>query len=180
MTTFHWICVYCVLIVASSLAGGWLPSLVRLTHTRMQLIISFIGGLMLGVSLFHLLPHGAHLTNSLDRAIWWMVMGLLTMFFLIRVFNFHQHDTAETGENHGPNHDRVHGDDAGSDHRRGGSVAGQRGHRISWIGVATGLGIHTLIDGVALGAGVVSEARFGVQMPGLSIFLVIRVSLKIR
>ena len=74
MTTFQWILVYCVLIVAGSYLGGWLPSLVRLKHTTMQVIISFIGGLMLGVSLFHLLPHGVILTQSLDRGIWWSVV----------------------------------------------------------------------------------------------------------
>ena len=42
--------VYCLLIVAVSLLGGWLPSRIKLTHTRMQTIVSFVGGLMLGSS----------------------------------------------------------------------------------------------------------------------------------
>ena len=51
--------VYSMFIVAGSLAGGWLPSYVRLTHTRLQLMMSAVGGLMLGVGLFHLLPHAS-------------------------------------------------------------------------------------------------------------------------
>ena len=49
--------VYCVLIVTASLLGGWLPFLMQLTHRRMQLLMSFVGGLMLGVALLHLIPH---------------------------------------------------------------------------------------------------------------------------
>ena len=40
--------VYSVLIVLASLGGGMLPFFIRLTHTRMQTMISFVGGLMLG------------------------------------------------------------------------------------------------------------------------------------
>ena len=45
--------IYCVLIAMSSLLGGYLPSLIKLTHSRMQLLVSLIGGLMLGVAIFH-------------------------------------------------------------------------------------------------------------------------------
>jgi zinc and cadmium transporter len=51
---------YCLLIVVASLAGGWLPSLVQLTHNPMQTMVSFVGGLMLGIALFHLIPHASH------------------------------------------------------------------------------------------------------------------------
>ena len=39
--------VYLALIVLASLGGGWLTARMRLTHTRMQLIMSFVAGLML-------------------------------------------------------------------------------------------------------------------------------------
>ena len=44
--------IYCLLIVASSLFGGFLPSLMRLTHTRLQMMMSCVGGLMLGIGIF--------------------------------------------------------------------------------------------------------------------------------
>ena len=39
---------YSLAIMTASLLGGWLPSLVRMTHTRTQVIMSFVAGLMLG------------------------------------------------------------------------------------------------------------------------------------
>ena len=51
--------IYCVCIVLASLAGGWLPSVLRLTHLRMQLTMSMVAGLMLGVALLHMVPHAA-------------------------------------------------------------------------------------------------------------------------
>jgi zinc and cadmium transporter len=170
MTTFHWILIYCVLIVAGSYLGGWLPSLVRLSHTAMQVIISFVGGLMLGVSLFHLLPHGVILAQSLDRGVWWLVAGLLTMFFLIRVFHFHQHATSEDDA-----HNHATGDTSDPHAHHHGQTGATRpaAHRLSWVGVAIGLAIHSLIDGIALGAAVMAEAHDETALPGFSIFLVI-------
>lgn len=173
MTSFHWLLVYCALIVIGSYGGGWIPSLLRLTHTVVHTMISFVGGLMLGVGLLHMLPHGAVLTESLDQAVHWMVAGLLTMFFLIRVFQFHQHETAGTDDvqAHPNHHSRTYQesiaqppDDA--DHDR-------HAHHLSWVGVAVGLALHSLIDGIALGAAVVSEAQGHGPLPGFGIFLVV-------
>jgi zinc and cadmium transporter len=137
----------------------------------MQLRISFVGGLMRGVSLLHLLPHAVFYTDSLDLAVQWALAGLLVTFFLIRVFQFHQHTTADTsdvqdGHGHvsdvspaGPGMTHVHTGD------------GRPGVR--WVGVAVGLGLHTLIDGIAVGAGVAAETHAHVFLPGLSIFLVV-------
>ena len=63
----------------------------RLTHTRMQLMMGFVGGLMMGVAILHLLPHAVVQTGSLDYAAWSCMLGLLAMFLTIRVFNVHQH-----------------------------------------------------------------------------------------
>ena len=80
------ITVYCLFIMAASLLGGWLPSIMRLTHTRMQLMMSFVGGLMMGVALLHMIPHAAIEAESMDHAMLAAVLGLLGMFFAIRVF----------------------------------------------------------------------------------------------
>ena len=45
---------YCAVVFVASLAGGWLPALLRLTHARLQIAVSFVGGLMLGLALLGL------------------------------------------------------------------------------------------------------------------------------
>ena len=145
--------VYCSLIVAASLAGGWLPSFVQLTHTGMQTLISGVGGLMLGIAVFHLLPHSLEQTGSPEISCRWLMGGMLVMFFLVRAFHFHHHGPAEQSM-----HDHDH------DHDHDCEAHGHAVHRLNWVGVAMGLALHTLIDGIALGASVKAEA-------GRSVFL---------
>ena len=154
------IAIYCVCLVFASLLGGWLPSLVRLTHTRMQLMMSFVGGLMLGVAILHLLPHAVVQTGSLDYAAWSCILGLLAMFLTIRVFNVHQHgpvaesadgeEGAESQEHHA-HHDCQHPAER----------EGAPGRRFSWLGLFLGLAVHSLIDGVAVAASVVAAVDHG-------------------
>lgn len=131
MSPLGLVLIYCAFIVGASLLGGWLPSLMKLTHIRLQLMMSFVSGLMLGVSLLHMLPHAA-VQVDLDHAVLWMLAGVIAMFVLIRAFHIHQH---------GPDHD--HGPK----------------HELSWVGVAIGLALHTAIDGVALASAVAAEAE---------------------
>ncbi len=154
--------VYCILIVTASLLGGWLPSLMRLTHTRLQIMMSCVGGLMLGIAIFHLLPHAVNAQVSLDRALLWLMAGLLTTFFLIRVFHSHQHAPLEESDDH--SHDHSH------DHSYDHTATGGK-HR--WIGVFVGLSLHTLLDGAALGAAVLSDYEHTPHMLffGLAVFL---------
>ena len=168
------IIVYCLLIAVASLAGGMVPVLMRLTHTRMQLIMSFVGGLVLGVGLLHLLPHSAVETGSLDQTVYAALAGLLTMFFLIRIFHVHQHGPVELEE------DQQHHGCGEHDHHHEYPVDGERcdthRHAYSWIGLAVGLALHTLIDGMALGAAVTAQARLpsqGIALLGLGTFLAI-------
>ncbi|MEP5763566.1 MAG: ZIP family metal transporter [Halieaceae bacterium] len=155
---------YSAAIILASLLGGWLPSLVRMTHTRTQVVMSFVAGLMLGVALYHLLPHGlAQLQHSLDPgesaidvAVAWIMLGMILMLLLLRLFHFHQHDFSAEEDGH---HDHHHQHDSSA-------------HPLSWLGIALGLGLHTVIDGVALGASV----RGGVGESGwvgLGVFLAI-------
>src|SRR5215469_18578302 len=87
--------IYCALVLLASLAGGWLPIVVRLTHTRLQVAISLVAGLMLGIALLHFLPDANDHLGSLDRTVSWMLSGFLAMFFLQRFFHFHHHDLPE-------------------------------------------------------------------------------------
>lgn len=141
--------VYCTLIVAASFTGGLLPSRVTLTHTRMESIISLVSGLMLGVGVFHMFPHAVEKLDDVTLAAEWMMAGMLVMFFLLRLFHFHQHGPVE-GHEATPDHDHDH-DDGHACYSPGHSHGA---HRLSWIGIASGLALHTLIDGLALGASV--------------------------
>jgi zinc and cadmium transporter len=159
------ISIYGGLIILASLAGGWLPIAARLTHTRLQVAISFVAGLMLGVGLLHMLPHAWHQFHSIDRAVLWLVAGFLVMFFAQRFFHFHHHDVPDEAAEH----DHFsHSDHEHCEH----SLAEQSARRLSWVGAAVGMTLHSLIDGVALAASVQAEAD-GSGARGLGAFLVI-------
>jgi zinc and cadmium transporter len=151
MSPITTILLYCALIIAASLAGGFLPNLLRLTHTQMQVLMSFVGGLMLGVALLYLLPHAINELGSVDTATIALLTGLLAMFFLIRIFHVHQHASPEetsTSEDH--THDPL---------VSSAEDCHLHQHRFSWIGLALGLGLHTILDGVALAASVVAASH---------------------
>ena len=149
---------YCLLIIAASLLGGWLPVVVRLTHTRMQLMMSGVGGLMLGVGILHMLPHGISECGSIDWAMGGLLLGLLTTFFLMRLFHFHEHvpveedypGIAEGDHQHGGHLHCEHDHDHGGHHHAHENPDG----KMRWLGVFLGLSLHTLLDGVALAAGI--------------------------
>ncbi len=168
---------YCALILLASLAGGWLPMWVRLTHTRMQLATSFVAGLMLGVGVLHLLPHAVEEAGSIDLCASWLLAGFLVMFLIQRFFHFHHHDVpAEAPEDHAgccPAKDRDQAVLEPHDHDHH-TLADQSARQLSWVGAALGLAFHTLINGIALGASVEVEAHVqsGVLL-GLGTFLVI-------
>lgn len=164
---------YCLAISGFSLVGGRLPDWIRMTHTRMQLVMSLVSGLMLGVAFYHLLPHSIFLSGGLsgvDASVWWLMVGLITMLLLLRLFHFHQHDFSpeELGhahDAHAPQH-HEHGHDHDHGHHQ------HPAHKLSWLGLAAGLGLHTLIDGIALGA-VMHATHDGAGMVGVGVFLAI-------
>jgi zinc and cadmium transporter len=155
------IVIYCSLLIVASLAGGWLPSMIRLTHTRMQMMMSLVGGLMMGVALLHLLPHAVVETDSLDYAAWSCTLGLLAMFLTIHVFHVHQHAPIQEKEADGSDH--AHSDCGHAqpvcEHLAG--DASTDAHRVSWVGLLLGLGIHSVMDGVAVGASLVAGVEHG-------------------
>lgn len=166
--------VQCVLIILASLVGGSLPEWIRLTHRRMQFAMSFVGGLMLGIALLQLLPHAAEELGSPRDAAHAALLGLLLMFFLLRMFHFHQHEPLEPP--HGDLRSEACGDDHDHDHSGRWDVepASDGVHRLSWGGVAFGLALHTLIDGIALGAAVRADFDRGqTWLAGLGVFAAI-------
>jgi zinc and cadmium transporter len=158
---------YCVAIAGFSLAGGLLPHWVKMTHTRTQLVMSFVSGLMLGVAFYHLLPHSVIMIGgpgAVDDSVAWLMTGLITMLLLLRMFHFHQHDFSHEEDDHHdhhPGHGHAHADPVPV-------------HSLSWLGIALGLAVHTLIDGVALGAIMQGEVADGATgLLGIGVFLAI-------
>jgi zinc and cadmium transporter len=171
MTPVWLLTIYCVLVVLASLVGGWLLLIVHPTHTRLQLAISFVAGLMLGIALLHFLPDADEQLHSLDRTAAWMLGGFLVMFFVQRFFHFHHHDSAE-----GDPEDCCH-HDAGADEpdhaHHAHSLAGKSAQQLSWIGTVLGLSLHSLLDGLALAASVEAGAHDHAKLAGLGVALVV-------
>ena len=180
MTTTALILIYCAAILLASLAGGWIPLMVRLTHTRLEVASSFISGLMLGVGLLHLLPHAFFELGSIDRAIHWLLGGFLFTFLIQRFFHHHMHGLpmdADASDQEGSIHasHNCGGHDHGYLHS-GDSDEGQGiGNRWSWLGAGLGLTLHTLINGMVLAASIQSEVQHqeAVAWAGFGTFLVI-------
>lgn len=175
--------IYSLIIVAASLLGGWLPKFIRFTHTRMQTLISLVGGLMLGIAVFHLLPHAVHELGiaRLGEVSWAMMTGMVIMFFMLRFFHFHNHDEVDfSNQKDGTSNDQSTqkcNHDHSLDH---GSHAHHHDHShasgLSWIGVLVGLGFHTLLDGVALVSTMQVEANHAhghSTLMGFGVFLAI-------
>jgi len=163
--------VYCVLVLFASLAGGWLLLVIRPTHRRLQIAISFVAGLMLGIAVLHFLPDANDQLHSLDRTAAWMLGGFLAMFFLQRFFHFHHHDSAE-GDPEDCCHE--HGEAEAHHHvHHAHSLAGKSAEHLSWVGTALGLTLHSLLDGVALAAAVEAGMRNNIPTAGLGVALVV-------
>ncbi len=150
--------IYCLLSVVASLSGGWVPMVVRLTHRRMQIAISFVSGMILGIGLLHLLPHSFEILGSIDQTVVWVLAGFLFMFFLERFFHFHHHDVPDDGghaDNPAPGRPP-----AQADHNHDPAHAHEHAKipfAFSLAGAAVGLTLHSLVDGVAMAAAVKAD-----------------------
>lgn len=175
--------IYCVLIAIASVGGGWLPAILRMTHLRTQMMMSFVAGLMLGIATLHLLPHAMESLGSTSRTGAATLVGVIAMFLLLRAFHVHSHDVpvavvpvATIATTDGAaiagscNHDHDHSHDHGHSHS---PHKADRG--FGWTGMLFGLGLHTVMDGVALGASVAADAGHGawLGLAGLGTFLAV-------
>jgi zinc and cadmium transporter len=171
MTPALLLTIYCVLVLLASLAGGWFLLLVHLTHTRLQIAVSFVAGLMLGIALLHFLPDADEQLHSLDKTARWMLGGFLAMFFVQRFFHFHHHDLPEGDPEDCCGHDHSHEHHHDDEHAH--TLADKSAKQLSWIGTALGLTVHSLLDGLALAASVEAGAHGNAKIAGLGVALVV-------
>lgn len=168
---------YSAAIAAASLLGGLLPNVIRMTHTRTQLAMSLVSGLMLGVAFYHLLPHSIVMRpvpDAIDFSVWWLVVGLVVMLLLLRAFHFHQHEIDPDSVASSAAHETYHQHGHAHAHDSADASEPAAAHRLSWVGIAFGLGLHTLIDGVALGAALLGAETADVgNLLGAGVFLAI-------
>lgn len=142
-----------------------------LGHRTMQVLLSFTGGVLLGVGMLHLLPHAAlELDGDIDATMGWAMAGFVVMFLLERAFHGHAHHAADSACDHdhgdgGHHHGHAHG------HRA--PAASTRGPW-AWAGAFAGLALHSLADGAALAASVGADAAHGAgPLAGVATFLAI-------
>jgi zinc and cadmium transporter len=173
MSNFVLLAYYCVFILLASIVGGMIPLWVRLTHRTTEIGVSFVAGVMLGVALFHLLPHaisgmlptepGQPIQGALVAAMTWLLVGFLAMFFIERFFCYHHHDFESESDGHEHSNENC---SSGHHHD-----AGHHVHHITWGGAALGLTLHSILEGVALAASV--QHGHGATLAGLGTFMVI-------
>lgn len=157
---------YSAAIFAVSLLGGKLSAVVTMTHMRTQLVMSLVAGFLLGVAMFHLLLHSLEDIPGPyagEIAVGCAVLGVIMIIVLLRIFRFHHHEFDQDGmDRQDPHGHHGHHDEAGVNPR-------------SVFGVATGLGLHTITEGIALGAsmrvGLIHDGE--AMLAGLGVFLAI-------
>ena len=186
MSPTYWLIIYCLLILLASIGGGLLPVYIRLTHRRMELTLSFVSGVMLGIGLLHLLPHAwaeralalandssspnydpADIHTLVEPVLLWMLGGFLVMFLVERFFSFHQHPVELMAGSSGSMDSGEHAAGSCDDHHHG--------HEITWKGAVIGLSLHSLLAGMALAGSLeagVNEGR-NAALAGFGTFLVI-------
>lgn len=166
----------CVAIVIASLLGGALPLAAVLTHTRLQLYLSFAAGAMLGAAFFHMLPEAVELGAA--GSLRWTAAGLLGLFFLERFFAFHHHEAPADPAEPCPTHPHEHHDhgrahSAGLVNLAAPGGGGSKGSALPWGAAAFGLAVHSLVGGVALASALGADraARGGIGPAAWGVFL---------
>jgi zinc and cadmium transporter len=161
---------FCGVIVAVSVLGGLFPLATILTHTRLQVYLSFSAGVMLGAAFFHMLPEAVRLGSA--ATLHWTAGGLLALFFVERFFAFHHHEAPADPEEPCPTHPHEHA--AGRGHSAGlinpsapgGARSQVKGTSLHWGAAAFGLAAHSLAGGLALASAVAASAdlRHGAEV----------------
>ena len=162
----------CLAIVGASLAGGLTPLATVLTHTRLQLYLSFAAGAMLGAVFFHMLPEAVESDSGGAGTLRWAAAGLLCLFFLERFFAFHHHETPAEADplTHQQGHGHTH-EHAAHRHATSSRAIAAHWSSLNWTATAIGLAIHTVVGGFALASAVAVEHRTGARGTALGVLI---------
>lgn len=168
---------YLALIALAAIAGGSSVAFLNLGHRTMQVLLSFTGGVLLGVGLLHLLPHAAlELDGDVDATMGWAMAGFVAMFLLERAFHGHAHHAADSACDHDHHHDHGHEHGSGKERHEHAQPIHRSASRgpWAWCGAFAGLALHSLADGAALAASVGADAAHGAgPLAGVATFLAI-------
>jgi len=94
-------------------------------------LISLSGGIFLGIVFIHLLPESLEINED---ALWYCLGGFICFYLLESLFLFHSHSDEEP--------------------------SGERHHEFGLLAVV-GLFVHSMFDGIAIGAGFELDSRLG-------------------
>ncbi|HED53458.1 MAG TPA: hypothetical protein ENJ00_04575 [Phycisphaerales bacterium] len=143
------------ILIATSLIGGVVPTVMKASHLRLQLALSFVSGLMLGVALLHLLPDAVEKLGSVERGTSLALLGVITVFLLMRFMHVHG-----GGPELDPHADCGHAHEPGN-----------AGGPIRWLTLLAGLSLHSMVDGAALASAIRLES--GAVWPGIVVLIVV-------
>lgn len=175
--------IYALVVAAVSLAGAAVPLRFRPAHAQLQIYLSLAAGALLGAGLFHLLPESTHFTHQFGLP---CALGVLVVFLLQRYLAPHSHELSphEGGHSDGANDHACH-HEHGAKHRHddhhvachdhahehvGGEHLQSAGPFLTGVIAIFALSIHSLFDGIALGAATTLSGPEGAPLV-LSVFL---------
>ena len=148
--------VYAIGITLASLGGGQLSILGSISHFRTQVIVTFVAGFILGMAIFHLLPHAIEYANvggDFATVTLWIMVSIFVSIVLLKVFDFHQHELEAN--------------------TTGAMETRQKTSPHSLFGIVLGLSLHTVTEGVALGTSLSIGLGDSGLLPSLGVFLAI-------
>ncbi|MCG3136595.1 MAG: Zinc transporter ZupT [Phycisphaerae bacterium] len=143
---------FALLVMVVSLLGAAIPLWTRLSHSRLQIYLSLAAGALLGAAAFHLLPEATHLIDE-EFGIPF-VIGIMLVFLLQRYVAPHSHEAehiiseSPTDHHHDHDHHDHHHDHTHAAEQQIGTAAPILSNLIAILA----LSVHSLLDGVALGA----------------------------
>ncbi len=158
------------LTFAASWFGGRFHASIGASHLRIQTLLSFVGGLMLGMAVLHLIPHAMVHLPSVDVAMYAVLCGMLGTFLLMRFLHVHSHEPgvacADTEHDHAHEAREHLGPETAE-------TSSGSGSGVRWLVLLSGLGLHGVVDGLAIASAVRLACGDGGGWAGLSVLVVV-------
>jgi len=141
----------CTLAVLASLAGGLLGTRSWVGPGRLHVLLGVVAGFLLGLALLHLLPHAAVEMGSVEQAMLWALAGFLALFVLQRI----------TGPPLQSESAKPVAETRAAEVKSETKERPTRSGPVLWVGAWLGLSLHSVLDGLALTAGVLAWRLHG-------------------